>query len=247
MASHLLMNYGTPGVRPALVDVSLKINRGESLAIMGPSGSGKSTLLHLLAGIQKPTDGDVYLNGLRYSQMTDAQLTKLRRSTFGFVFQSGQLLPELPAIENAALPLMLSGVDPKAAQQQAGQWLASLGLAGLEDRRPGELSGGQAQRVSIARAMAIRPSVIFADEPTGALDQQTGLDVMHLLVDVATRTSTTLIVVTHDPTVASFCSRTITLRDREIETSPIRKPVSVDIMTTGQSAWVSAPREVIHS
>lgn len=241
------MNYGTPGVRPALVDVSLKINRGESLAIMGPSGSGKSTLLHLLAGIQKPTDGDVYLNGLRYSQMTDAQLTKLRRSTFGFVFQSGQLLPELPAIENAALPLMLSGVDPKAAQQQAVQWLASLGLAGLENRRPGELSGGQAQRVSIARAMAIQPSVIFADEPTGALDQKTGLDVMNLLVDVASRTSTTLIVVTHDPTVASFCSRTITLRDGEIETSPVRNSVSVDIMTTGQSAWVSAPREVIHS
>lgn len=241
------MNYGTPGVRPALADVSLKINRGESLAIMGPSGSGKSTLLHLLAGIQKPTGGDVYLNGLRYSQMTDAQLTKLRRSAFGFVFQSGQLLPELPAIENAALPLMLSGVDPRTAQQQAGQWLASLGLSGLESRRPGELSGGQAQRVSIARAMAIQPSVIFADEPTGALDQQTGLDVMNLLVDVATRTSTTLVVVTHDPTVAAFCSRTITLRDGEIETSPAHNPIAVDIMATGQAAFVSAPREVVHS
>ncbi|MCI1983651.1 MAG: ABC transporter ATP-binding protein [Bifidobacteriaceae bacterium] len=213
VASHLTMNYGTPSAHPALSDVSLQLSAGESLAIMGPSGSGKTTLLHLLAGIMKPTGGDVLWNGNSYAKMSDAQRTKLRRSDFGFVFQSGQLLPELPAIENAALPLMLAGVAPAEAKRRAQEWLVSLGLQDLLNRRPGELSGGQAQRVAIARAMAIAPGVIFADEPTGALDQRTGMEVMQLLTRVAAQQSTTLIVVTHDARVASFCSRTVTMQD----------------------------------
>lgn len=152
-------------------------------------------------------------NGLRYSQMSDAQRTKLRRTAFGFVFQSGQLLPELPAVENVALPLMLAGAKPNEAKQQAQEWLMSLGLQGLLDRRPGELSGGQSQRVAIARAMAINPGVIFADEPTGALDQRAGMEVMQILTDVAQRNSATLVVVTHDARVASFCSRTVWIQD----------------------------------
>jgi putative ABC transport system ATP-binding protein len=206
-------NSGSIDTRPALTNVDLRLSRGESLAIMGPSGSGKSTLLHILAGIIKPTAGDVMWNGLRYSQMSDAQRTKLRRTAFGFVFQSGQLLPELPAVENVALPLMLAGAKPNEAKQQAQEWLMSLGLQGLLDRRPGELSGGQSQRVAIARAMAINPGVIFADEPTGALDQRTGMEVMQILTDVAQRNSATLVVVTHDARVASFCSRTVWIQD----------------------------------
>lgn len=212
-ASQISMNYGTPGVRPALSGVDLRLVRGESLAIMGPSGSGKSTLLHILAGIIAPTGGEVLWNGLRYSQMSDAQRTKLRRTAFGFVFQSGQLLPELPAVENVALPLMLGGMSPQDAQQRAASWLGYMGLADLQQRRPGELSGGQAQRVAIARAMVIEPGVIFADEPTGALDQQTGMEVMRLLTDVARQNSTTLVVVTHDTRVASFCSHTVHMQD----------------------------------
>jgi putative ABC transport system ATP-binding protein len=152
-------------------------------------------------------------NGLKYAQMSDAQRTKLRRSEFGFVFQSGQLLAQLPALENVALPLMLAGVSVDQAKQQAQGLFASLGLQGLMDRRPGELSGGQAQRVAIARAMVINPSVIFADEPTGALDQHTGMEVMSLLSHVAQQNSTTLVVVTHDAHVASFCSRTVQMHD----------------------------------
>jgi putative ABC transport system ATP-binding protein len=217
VASHLSMNYDSaPNV---LTDVNLQLAAGESLAIMGPSGSGKSTLLHLLAGIITPSGGVVAWKGQSYAQMSDAQRTKLRRSDFGFVFQSGQLLPELPAVENAALPLMLAGVAPAQAITTAQGWLTSLGLAGLMDRRPGELSGGQAQRVAIARAMAINPGVIFADEPTGALDQRTGTEVMRLLTDVAAQQTATLIVVTHDARVASFCSRTVMMRDGRLQSS----------------------------
>jgi putative ABC transport system ATP-binding protein len=205
------MNLSIP--RPVLSGVNLRLTRGESLAIMGPSGSGKSTLLHILAGITVPTSGAMMWNGLQYRQMSDAQRTKLRRSEFGFVFQSGQLLPELPALENVALPLMLSGAGVNEAKQHAQGWLVSLGLGDLMDRRPGELSGGQSQRVAIARAMVINPSVIFADEPTGALDQQTGMEVMSLLSHVAQQNSATLVVVTHDAHVASFCSRTVQMQD----------------------------------
>jgi len=197
----------------ALAGVDLEIAAGESVAIMGPSGSGKTTLLHCLAGILPPTSGQVIWNGRDLAGMSDGDRTALRRHDFGFVFQSGQLLPELPADENAALPLMLGGVPRHQAVAAAREWLGYLGLAGMEDRRPGELSGGQAQRVAIARALTCSPGVIFADEPTGALDQHTGQEVLRVLRDATQQTGASLVVVTHDEQVAAWCSRTVRMRD----------------------------------
>nr|WP_194238946.1 ABC transporter ATP-binding protein [Pseudactinotalea suaedae] len=197
----------------ALAGVDLEIAAGESVAIMGPSGSGKTTLLHCLAGILPSTSGQVIWNGRDLAGMSDGDRTALRRQDFGFVFQSGQLLPELPADENAALPLMLGGVPRHQAVAAAREWLGYLGLAGMEDRRPGELSGGQAQRVAIARALTCSPGVIFADEPTGALDQHTGQEVLRVLRDATEQTGASLVVVTHDEQVAAWCSRTVRMRD----------------------------------
>nr|WP_317643643.1 ABC transporter ATP-binding protein [Bombiscardovia apis] len=197
----------------ALSHVSFQLAQGESVAVMGPSGSGKSTLLHAMAGIIRPNSGQVVYRGQELGALSDAERTKLRRTDFGFVFQSGQLLPELPAVENVALPLMLGGMDYRQAIQEAMQWLDRFGLAQLAQSRPGEMSGGQMQRVSIARALSIGPSVVFADEPTGALDQRTGHEVMGILTGAARSTGAAVIVVTHDPQVASYCSRTLTMRD----------------------------------
>lgn len=209
--------YGVASAQThALKGVDLEIAPGESIAIMGPSGSGKTTLLHLLAGVLAPTSGTVSWCGRDLAAMSDAQRTKLRRSEFGFVFQSGQLLPELPAQENAALPLLLTGMDRKLSVDLARQQLARLGLAGLEHRRPGELSGGQAQRVAIARALVSDPEVIFADEPTGALDRATGWEVMRALKESAYICGAALVVVTHNPEVAHWCSRTVTMADGRI-------------------------------
>ena len=146
----------------ALADVSITLDRGTSTAVVGPSGSGKSTLLHCLAGFTRPDDGEVNLDGMRISHLGPRTATKLRRERFGFVFQSDQLLAELPAVENVALPLMLSGMSRRAATARADEWFAPLSLDGLQLRRPGQLSGGQVQRVSIARALAVSPSVVFA-------------------------------------------------------------------------------------
>ena len=177
----LIKKYGPT---TALAGVDVAVAERESLAIMGPSGSGKSTLLHTLAGIIRPDDGQVLLRGERIDHWGENKLSALRRKRFGFVFQFGQLLPELPAEENVALPLMLEGVPRRRAVQRARRWFAPLGLAGLEHRRPGQLSGGQAQRVAIARALAVDPDVVFADEPTGALDRSTGEEVVRLLTSV---------------------------------------------------------------
>ena len=203
---------------PALNNVSFRLNVGETVAIMGPSGSGKSTLLHILAGIDLPTSGQVTYhvrNNCAYelTGISDQDRTMLRRNAFGFVFQSGQLLPELPAAENIALPLMLGGTDYSQATDTAMLWLERLGLKHLASHRPGEMSGGQMQRVAIARALATNPSVVFADEPTGALDQATGREVMGILMDAAQANGSAVVVVTHDPNVAAFCSRTVTMRD----------------------------------
>lgn len=197
----------------ALAGVDLSIPGGQSVAIMGPSGSGKSTLLHCLAGILVPDEGQVRLGDAVVSELRDAARSKLRRGRFGFVFQDGQLLPELPARENVALPLLLNGTSRGEALRAADEWLERLGLAGMGTRRPGEMSGGQAQRVAIARAMVHSPSVVFADEPTGALDQATGHEVMQILSTTASMLGTTLVVVTHDAQVAGWCSRLVELRD----------------------------------
>ncbi|MES9537780.1 MULTISPECIES: ABC transporter ATP-binding protein [unclassified Actinomadura] len=210
------------GVTVALDGVDLAVDRAEAVAIMGPSGSGKSTLLHCLAGILPPDAGEVHLLGQRIDTLGERRRSALRRSRFGFVFQFGQLLPELPAVENVALPLMLGGTSRREAEQAARSWFRPLGLDGLERRRPGELSGGQAQRVAIARALVPRPAVVFADEPTGALDQATGHDTMRLLVDATKHNGASLVVVTHDPAVAAWCDRVLEVRDGRIQ-HPMRR------------------------
>lgn len=200
----------------ALNHVNFEIARGHSLAVMGPSGSGKSTLLHVIAGIVKPTSGVVQFGNADITAMSDADRTRLRRSSFGFVFQSGQLLPELPAIENIALPMMLNGVSYQQATDTAVLWLERLGLRQLATNRPGEMSGGQMQRIAIARALCVNPAVIFADEPTGALDQTTGREVMSILMQASRANGSSVVVVTHDPQVAAFCDHTVYMQDGRI-------------------------------
>ncbi|QNP69041.1 ABC transporter ATP-binding protein [Streptomyces roseirectus] len=204
------------GATVALDGVDVQVQERDSLAIMGPSGSGKSTLLHTLAGVVRPDSGSVLLRGESIERLGENKLSALRRKRFGFVFQFGQLLPELPAEENVALPLMLEGVPRKQAVERARRWFAPLGLEGLEGRRPGALSGGQAQRVAIARALVIEPNVVFADEPTGALDQRTSNEVVTLLTSVTRAQGAALVMVTHDPDVAAHCDRILQVRDGRI-------------------------------
>lgn len=214
-AHALAKSYGTTH---ALAGVDVRVRRGESLAIMGASGSGKTTLLHVLAGIVSPDTGRVDLatasgERIEVTALSETARSRLRRERFGFVFQQGLLIPELTAIENVALALMINGTKRKDATGHAAAWLNSLGLGGMEDRRIGELSGGQAQRVAIARAQVTGAELIFADEPTGALDSRTSAEVMDALLWSTTGQGRTLIVVTHDPQVAARCSRTLAMRD----------------------------------
>jgi putative ABC transport system ATP-binding protein len=201
------------GATPALRGASLTVAAGEMLAVMGPSGSGKSTLLHCLAGILKPDRGEVLFAGRRVDSMGEQARSTLRRDHFGFVFQFGQLVPELTAEENVALPLLLRGTPRSQALGEARAWFAPLGLDGLERRRSGELSGGQAQRVALARGMVTRPEVLFADEPTGSLDSLTGEQVMELLVSATRQHGTTVVVVTHEARVAAYAGREVVVRD----------------------------------
>ncbi len=209
-ADHLTKSYGST---VALHDASMSLQPGEILAVMGPSGSGKSTLLHCLAGIFTPDGGTVTFNGRDLAALSDRERTRLRRTDFGFVFQFGQLVPELTAVDNMALPLLLAGVRRRPAYDRAAAWFPRLGLTGLEGRRTGELSGGQAQRVAVGRALVTGPTVLFADEPTGALDSLTGENVMDLMVDTVRTEGTAVILVTHDARVAAHADRQITVRD----------------------------------
>ncbi|MEE6257856.1 ABC transporter ATP-binding protein [Plantactinospora sonchi] len=204
------------GETPALRGANLSVAPGEIVAIMGPSGSGKSTLLHCLAGILVPNAGEIHFDGRRIDTLTEYDRSLLRRDHFGFVFQFGQLVPELTAEENVALPLLLGGIRRAAALRQARPWFERLGLAGLERRRSGELSGGQAQRVALARGLVARPGVLFADEPTGALDSLTGEQVMDLLVDSAREQETTVVLVTHEARVAAYADRQVMVRDGRV-------------------------------
>ncbi|MCM3661284.1 ABC transporter ATP-binding protein [Georgenia satyanarayanai] len=207
----------TYGMTTALAGVDVDLRAGESVAVMGASGSGKTTLLHCLAGIIRPSSGQVLLSTSHgpvvISSMSDAERSRLRRERLGFVFQEGLLIPELTAVENVAMALMLQGVGRPAAEHHAAVWLRYLGLAGMEDRRIGQLSGGQAQRVAIARAQVTGAEVVFADEPTGALDSDTSREVMQALLHATTGAGRTLVVVTHDETVAAQCTRVLRLRD----------------------------------
>jgi putative ABC transport system ATP-binding protein len=201
------------GQTPALRGATISAVQGEILAIMGPSGSGKSTLLHCLAGILVPDKGEVWFAGHRLDNRSESERSVLRRDRFGFVFQSGQLVPELTAEENVALPLLWSGTRRGPALAEARAWFGRLGLDGLERRRSGELSGGQAQRVALARGLVARPDVIFADEPTGSLDSVSGEHVMSLLTDAARQEGTTVILVTHEARVAAYAARRVIVRD----------------------------------
>ncbi|NES16434.1 MULTISPECIES: ABC transporter ATP-binding protein [Micromonospora] len=204
------------GETPALRGASISVAPGEIVAIMGPSGSGKSTLLHCLAGILVPDAGEIHFDGHRIDTLSEQQRSILRRDQFGFVFQFGQLVPELTAEENVALPLLLGGVKRAAALNQARPWFERLGLGGLEGRRSGELSGGQAQRVALARGLVARPGALFADEPTGALDSLTGEQVMDLLVASAREQGTTVVLVTHEARVAAYADRQVIVRDGKV-------------------------------
>jgi putative ABC transport system ATP-binding protein len=204
------------GATVALRGVDVEVAAGEVLAIMGPSGSGKSTLLHCLAGILRPDDGEVWFDGERIDTLPERARTELRRRRFGFVFQFGQLVPELSAIENVALPLLLGGAARRDAVAAAHPWFDRLHLGDLELRRPGELSGGEAQRVALARAMVGHPDVVFTDEPTGSLDSLSGELVMDLLVDTTRSEGTTVVLVTHEPRVAAYADREIVVRDGQI-------------------------------
>jgi putative ABC transport system ATP-binding protein len=204
----------------ALRGASMSAAPGEILAIMGPSGSGKSTLLHCLAGIFPPDQGEVWFDGRRLDQLSEAKRTTLRRTAFGFVFQFGQLVPELNAADNIALPLLLGRTRRKTAYQQAATWLDRLGLGDKAGRRTGELSGGEAQRVAIARALATKPKLLFADEPTGSLDSLTGEKVMDLLVSLAREEGATVLLVTHDARVAAYADREVMVRDGRVTSLP---------------------------
>ncbi|MGW0632487.1 ABC transporter ATP-binding protein [Streptomyces sp. NPDC002758] len=204
------------GQTPALQGANLSARAGEILAVTGPSGSGKSTLLHCLAGILVPDSGEIWFGGRRIDTLSEPERSALRRDRFGFVFQFGQLVPELTAEENVALPLLLAKSRRTSALAEARSWFGRLGLDGLEGRRSGELSGGQAQRVALARALVSRPKVLFADEPTGSLDSLTGEHVMDLLAASVREEGTTVVLVTHEPRVAAYAKREVIVRDGKV-------------------------------
>jgi putative ABC transport system ATP-binding protein len=208
--------YRSFGQTPALQGATLSVAAGEIVAVMGPSGSGKSTLLHCLAGIFAPDRGEVWFDGRRLDKMSDTTRTRLRRTDFGFVFQFGQLVPELTVADNVAIPRLLGRVSRKRAYAQAMSWLDRLGLADLSGRRTGELSGGQAQRVAVARALVSGPRVLFADEPTGSLDSATGDQVMELLVAAARQEQAAVVLVTHDSRVARSADRIVSVYDGRV-------------------------------
>jgi putative ABC transport system ATP-binding protein len=212
------------GATPALQGADIGLARGEIVAVMGPSGSGKTTLLHCLAGILTPSSGEIRFAGERIDTLGETERSRLRRERFGFVFQFGQLVPELTVEENVALPLLLGGTRRAAAVAAAGEWLTRLGLDGLGRRRSGELSGGQAQRVALARGLVASPEVLFADEPTGSLDSLTGEQVMDLLVASARDQGTTVVLVTHEPRVAAYADREVVVRDGRV--TALSAPVS---------------------
>ncbi|WP_153814325.1 ABC transporter ATP-binding protein [Streptomyces sp. SUK 48] len=201
------------GRTPALRGASITLAAGEILAVTGASGSGKSTLLHLLAGIVRPDEGSVSYAGQRLDRLPEQRLTELRRTEFGVVFQFGQLIPELTAVDNVGLPLLLAGTSRAEARRRAGEWLERFGVRGQEQLRPGELSGGQAQRVALARALVTGPKVVFADEPTGALDSLAGEQVMTALVRTARAAGTAVLLITHDAQVAAYADREVRLSD----------------------------------
>ncbi|WP_341718509.1 ABC transporter ATP-binding protein [Micromonospora sp. FIMYZ51] len=213
-ARGLVKSYGPT---PALRGVTMDVAEGEIVAVTGPSGCGKSTLLHCLAGILCPDAGEVTWRGHRLDTWSEAARSRLRRTEFGVLFQFGQLVAELTAAENVALPLLLAGTGRRAARTAALTWLDRFGVAELADVRPGEMSGGQQQRCATARALVTEPRVLFADEPTGSLDTLTGEQVLTQLVRLAREQRTAVILITHEPRIAAYADREIVLRDGTID------------------------------
>ena len=206
-------NFG--GVE-VLKDISLKVDKGEVLGIIGPSGSGKSTMLNMLAGLEKPTKGEVIVAGEHLEKMNENQLVKFRREHVGFIFQSFNLLGTMNAIENVALPLTFRGVDKKIREAKAVEMLKLVGLPKHMKHRPNEMSGGQQQRVGVARALVLDPEIIFADEPTGNLDSKTSAEVLGLMRKVVTEKNQTMVMVTHDNHLAGFADRIFHIIDGKI-------------------------------
>jgi len=207
------------GATPALRGITLTVAAGEILAVTGPSGCGKSTLLLCLAGILRPDVGEVRYRGRRIDELSETARARLRRGEFGVLFQFGQLVSELSAVENVALPLLLAGAHRRAARTAATSWLQRFGIDHLSDARPGEISGGEQQRVALARALVTEPRVLFADEPTGALDSLAGEQVLGHLLRVAREQRTTVVLVTHDARVAAYADREVVLRDGMVDPS----------------------------
>jgi putative ABC transport system ATP-binding protein len=200
----------------ALDDINLHVAKGEMVSIVGPSGSGKSTLLNLIGGLDRPTLGTITLDGQRLDGLTDDGLTAVRRDKLGFIFQFFNLLPSLSCLENVALPLHLRGWPRKKTESRARELLDLVKLGARVDHLPDELSGGERQRVAIARALSVYPPILLADEPTGNLDTQNGIDILRLITDLHVTLGATVLIVTHDMTVAATCQRTVTIRDGRI-------------------------------
>lgn len=212
----------------ALKGVTMSVGAGELLAVMGPSGCGKSTLLYLLGGLDRPTQGSVTIEGEKLNDLSDEALTRLRRRKMGFVFQFYNLIPVLSAVENAALPVILDGMNPRKAKDRAADWLTKVGLGERLQSRPDQLSGGQQQRVAVARALVAEPRLILADEPTGNLDTHASDEIALLLRQVANEWGRAVIMVTHDPHVASFADRILFLKDGEIVDEATPDPANGD-------------------
>ncbi len=228
----------------ALDDISLDIYKGEIVCFLGKSGSGKSTFLNMVAGLEKPTRGEIIIGNIHIEKLSEEQVTLFRQKNIGFIFQAYNLLPMLTALENVEYPLVLRGMDRKKRAKRARLALDEVGLKGYENRKPNQMSGGQQQRVGIARAIAVDPKIIFADEPTGNLDTKTTETVMGLIVDRVHKNNQTMILVTHDNAIAQYADRIVTIQDGNILTIQKRDEFdpSVDI-TAIQQAFESQGEE----
>lgn len=209
----------------ALAGIDLRIGKGEFVSLVGPSGSGKSTLLNLIGTLDRPSAGEIVLDGERLSGLSDDGLTRVRRDKIGFIFQFFNLLPSLSALENVAIPLHLRGWKRSKARERAAELLDLVGLGSRKDHLPDELSGGERQRTAIARALSVYPPILLADEPTGNLDTHTGSEILKLIHDLHQRLGATILMVTHDRAVAESCQRTVMLRDGLIVEDVVREPL----------------------
>jgi putative ABC transport system ATP-binding protein len=204
----------------AINGITMKIEDGEFIAIMGPSGSGKSTLLYLIGCLDRPTKGEIVIDGVETSELSDDELTRLRREKLGFVFQQYNLISTLTALENVELPMIFRGVPKNERKRKAMELLRLVGIEDIAERKPMEISGGQQQRVAIARAMANEPKILLCDEPTGNLDSKSGRQIMRIIKELNEEKGVTVILVTHDPSMAEFAERIVRLRDGRLQDVP---------------------------